>query len=484
MLDRPALQAQEAAVLDLEQDGGAVIYGGPGAGKTTLLVTIAASLATGATPAELHLYGLDFGGGGLAPLRYLPHCGDVVVGDDPERVERLALMVSKELQRRRSLFAERGVSSFGELRRATGMSLPLVVVLIDGYGAFTAAYEAHDAGRLVDLMASLVGDGRAAGIYFVATAERRLSIASGVAAALPMKVVLRMSDPDDLVALGVAARGRRQPQGGGRGFINHVEFQAAVVGGDPAPEAQAAALQALGERTATASPGTSPPRVELLAHNIPLAGLPSPAHRLTATVGLAEANLTPAHVDLTTGHFLIAGPYRSGRSSALHTIASSLHRHRAPVAMELLAPRRTPLTELGLWSRVAQGAEACEEVIAGLAERLSRDGHNSVVIFVDDADELAEGIASLALEPAVRKSRDTGFRFVVAAETRSLHRSFGGWLHEIRKDRRALLLDPDIDLDGDLVGIKLPRKQQRSFPPGRGYLVERGEVELVQVAQP
>jgi S-DNA-T family DNA segregation ATPase FtsK/SpoIIIE len=52
----------------------------------------------------------------------------------------------------------------------------------------------------------------------------------------------------------------------------------------------------------------------------------------------------------------------------------------------------------------------------------------------------------------------------------------------MRKDEHGLLLDPDVDVDGDLLGTRLPRRTNLAFPPGRGYFVVRGDVELVQVA--
>ena len=42
--------------------------------------------------------------------------------------------------------------------------------------------------------------------------------------------------------------------------------------------------------------------------------------------------------------------------------------------------------------------------------------------------------------------------------------------------------NPDIDIDGDIFGIRLPRSTQRSFPTGRGFLVERGALTLIQIA--
>jgi len=47
----------------------------------------------------------------------------------------------------------------------------------------------------------------------------------------------------------------------------------------------------------------------------------------------------------------------------------------------------------------------------------------------------------------------------------------------------GLALKPDLDRDGDLWGASLPRKGPEQFPPGRGYLVVEGEVELTQAAR-
>jgi S-DNA-T family DNA segregation ATPase FtsK/SpoIIIE len=71
---------------------------------------------------------------------------------------------------------------------------------------------------------------------------------------------------------------------------------------------------------------------------------------------------------------------------------------------------------------------------------------------------------------------------IAAAERQAAQRAFAGWLRELRKEEHGLLLDPDPDVDGDILGARLPRRSNPVFPPGRGYLVERGLVELVQVA--
>jgi S-DNA-T family DNA segregation ATPase FtsK/SpoIIIE len=82
----------------------------------------------------------------------------------------------------------------------------------------------------------------------------------------------------------------------------------------------------------------------------------------------------------------------------------------------------------------------------------------------------------------VRRGRDLDVRVVCACERQAAQRAFGGWLRELRKEEHGLLLAPDADVDGDLLAVRLPRRTNPVFPPGRGYLVERGAIELVQVA--
>jgi S-DNA-T family DNA segregation ATPase FtsK/SpoIIIE len=47
-----------------------------------------------------------------------------------------------------------------------------------------------------------------------------------------------------------------------------------------------------------------------------------------------------------------------------------------------------------------------------------------------------------------------------------------------------VLLNPNLDFDGDLLSSPLPRRQRVAPQPGRGYLVNNGEIQLVQLAQP
>jgi S-DNA-T family DNA segregation ATPase FtsK/SpoIIIE len=488
LLDEPSLQRQQPLEVDLEQEGSVLVYGASGSGKTTLLRTLALSLAERASPDELHLYGLDFATRGLSVLEALPHCGSIVTGEDEERVARLFALLRRTMERRKLLFAERGVFTLSEYRRAApDEPLPRILVLLDGYAGFAAAFERVNLGELLDLLPRLVGDGRPLGVHFAIGADRRGAVPNALAGIVPAKIVLRMADEDEFASLGVplkVVRGAHLPPG--RGFLpSGLELQVALPGDDPAGEAQAAAIAAHGERLRARHGERGAQPVEPMPTRIPRASLPAPRRELAAVLGLGDAELEPVEVDLADRHFLVVGPYRSGRSTTLAALCESLSRSERAPELRLLAPRRSPLVALELWSAVASGTEACEAAAAELAQTVeARTGGDArpLVIVIDDAEELAESLGAQPLETVVRRGRDLDVRVLAACERQAAQRAFTGWLRELRKEEHGLLLAPDADVDGDILGVRLPRRTNPVFPPGRGYLVERGTIQLVQVA--
>lgn len=116
-----------------------------------------------------------------------------------------------------------------------------------------------------------------------------------------------------------------------------------------------------------------------------------------------------------------------------------------------------------------------------MLERSPEQDHPPLFVVIDDAGELADGSAATPLETVVRRGRDVNVRVILAMESAAA-RGFSPWIREMRKDANGLLLTPDLDVDGDLLSIRLPRRSSRTFPPGRGYLVSNGQFVHLQVA--
>src|SRR2546430_362050 len=81
--------------------------------------------------------------------------------------------------------------------------------------------------------------------------------------------------------------------------------------------AQVAAVASVGAKLSERYGQARVPQVRLLPTQVGRASLPAPRSALESVLGLEDRLLQAAVVDLSEGHFLVAGPTRSGRTTAL-----------------------------------------------------------------------------------------------------------------------------------------------------------------------
>ena len=103
--DDPANQRQPLLELELGRRGHLFICSGPGSDSRLPLRTLVASLARDHSPADLHIYCLDFGSFGLQVFENLLHVGAVIHRDEPRRVQRLFRWLLNELASRKHWLA-------------------------------------------------------------------------------------------------------------------------------------------------------------------------------------------------------------------------------------------------------------------------------------------------------------------------------------------------------------------------------------------
>ena len=116
------------------------------------------------------------------------------------------------------------------------------------------------------------------------------------------------------------------------------------------------------------------------------------------------------------------------------------------------------------------------ETIVGKVNELLLRGE-SVVLFVDDAESLDD--PTRALERLLA-SRPHGLNVVIAGRADAIRSAYGHWTAQVRRSRMGIALRPNLDADGDIFGLALPRRLG-PFPPGRGCLIRDGDVEVIQV---
>lgn len=485
LVDLPEKQTQEPWAYRLQDDGNLLVFGAGGSGKTTLLRTLSASLAMSASPEDLHIYGLDFGSKGLSGLETLPHCGGIAYAGDNEKVLRLISTLEREVVVRKDRLADAGVSTIAELRQRSEESLARIVLLVDSYAGFTSAMQEVDHGLPIERLSRVLADGQSVGLNAVITAARRADVPGSITGLIPSRLVLRMANEDEYFSLGVAQGSLGSDTPPGRGYVDgSTEVQVAFIGDEHDASSQREALRRLGEETAERYPGEKAPPIRVLPTDLGAADVPRADSPLRPVIGLDDNEVAPVAIDLEDSGFLVVGPPRSGRTTALATIAASIREAEPDVEMHLLAPRRSALVPLDIWTDVHSGLSECESFAMKLEGELESRSFDSPTLFVviDDGEELTDASSAAALENVVRRGRDVGIRVIGSCEVQSAHRAFGSWVSEARKHKMGLLLTPDFDVDGDIFGVRLPRTTQRQFPPGRGFLVERGGLRLVQLA--
>lgn len=481
-VDLPEQQVQSPFTYDPARDGHLVVFGTSGAGKTTAVRTLLTQMCRRLAPADLAFYALDFASRALGPLADLPQCGGVIASDEQERIDRLFAHLDRTVAARKRQLGEWGVSSVTEARGA-GHRVPYVVVAIDGFASFYSTYQVIDHGDLVDRFLKLLSDGRTAGVFFVVTGDRRNAVPSSVSSLMASRLVMRMGEPDEYVSLGLPGDLGRTEVVPGRAFTaTRHEVQVGVLGPDPSGGAQAARIREIAGGLGPAHPALV--RIDPLPDSVPLSSLASDGQMIAFALH-GESGDTVSLDLLDSPVFAVVGPERSGRTTAIATIVEGISNRGHGMRMFLAAPRRTILADRFQWEQVGRGTDGVDSMLVELAAEIrERDAGapDIIVVVVDDGEEMTEGPAASAMGDIIRRARDAGVVVIAAVSTSAAHRSFGGWVSDLKRQRHAIVLCPEVDVDGDLFGVRFPRKASRRFPAGRGYLVRRGSVDYCHVA--
>ncbi|MCX5238388.1 FtsK/SpoIIIE domain-containing protein [Streptomyces prunicolor] len=492
MVDLPAQQTRTALVLDLDRAGHLHIVGSPRSGRSQTLRTLAAALGQAHGADDVHLYGIDCGNGALNALTALPHCGAVVDRNQIERLGRLLDRLGAELTARQSILGARGTADLSELRGSQPPEerLAHIVLMVDRFEVFEREFASYDNGSYMERMIRLLRDGAGVGIHVVLAGDRVLG-GSRFSGTTEDKIVLRLNDRQDYSSVGIPTKSAPTDPAPGRGIRTQdlSEVQLAVLGEDLSGTAQAEVLLALGreltEREAAVPAARRPIRLDVLpdrvtyAEALALHTRSGPMRPLVAVGGDVLTSLGPDLTDVPT--FVIAGPPRTGRSTALLVAAESLL--AAGAGLIVLAPRRSPLRQLLGRPGVAALITDAEVTVDEFRQTLGSVPEEYGVIVVDDAELFmgAEIDSDLAL--LARGGAGTGWGVLAAGNAESLALSLAGWMGQVKRNRTGMLLSPQGLSDGEVIGVKLTRGVVGQAPqPGRGLLhLGDGTLRSVQV---
>ncbi|MDH2426416.1 FtsK/SpoIIIE domain-containing protein [Sphaerisporangium sp. TRM90804] len=545
--------------VDLRRDGPhTLIAGTSGAGKSELLQTLVASLALGNEPDALNLVLVDYkGGSAFAECRDLPHCVGMITDLDGRLTDRALASLTAELRRRETILAEAGAKDIEDYWARTGGRLPRLVIVIDEFATLVE--------ELPDFITGVVGigmRGRSLGVHLVLATQRPGGVVNAdLRANVNLRLCLRVTRPDestDVIDVSDAASiSRLHP---GRAYLRtgHGDLstlQCARVGWprDDAPDARAradvvtvarrritelgrarlvdglagpdeghagdtdltalvAAIREAAEHSGVSAPPSPwlPPLPDRLT--IPLAedgGAPPPiAHIGLADLPASQAQ-SPFLLDLElAAPTVIAGMARSGRSTALRTLAASLaaagspadlhlyvldHGNRALTSLEAL-PHCGAYVEATETDRTTRLLDLLTSQMTERAQILAANGHASLreqrataapsdrlpylVLLIDQYEsflaqhaETDGGRLVETLDGLLRRGAAVGILIVLTTDR-------SGFTHRLAGTAATRLVLRQADRDDAAVFGADPRAMSAT-PPGRAMAIPAGmEVQI------
>ncbi|MEP6843812.1 MAG: FtsK/SpoIIIE domain-containing protein, partial [Pseudolysinimonas sp.] len=469
------------------------VIGAPRSGRSQTLRTIAGVGAARVRASDLHLHAIDCGNGALLPLADFPHAGVIAQRHQTERAQRLLTRLVGEVGIRQTVLSQGGFADLAE-QRAAGTAeqrLPHILLLIDLWEGFLTSFANIEAGAMVEQVQFLLREGASVGVHLVVSGDRQL-LSGRISTLVDNKLVLKLTERSDYSLANLNPRKLPDDIPAGRAFRSEsaVEVQIALLAADPSGVAQAAALREIAKRATTRdselSASRRPFRLDVLPTNLTVAEALERTGTEQSQLGWAlvgvggdEARGVGVNLFEGTPTFLVAGPPKSGRSTVLTTMVSTLIAGGASVV--ILAPRPSPLRAFEGSAGVAAvltGTDVTEEELAPLL-----DGVTHRVLVVDDGELLRDAEGKDWLRELVRGARDRGVGIVLGGDVADVASGFSGWQVEVRKNRNGMLLSPPNITDGDLVGARLPRSSvSAGVQPGRGLAnLGDGELTLLQL---
>ena len=373
--------------IDVRADGPhGLIAGTTGSGKSELLQTIIASLAIGNRPDEFTFVLIDYkGGAAFMDCQRLPHTVGMVTDLDGHLTTRALESLGAELHHREHQLANaqaKDIEDYLAGRKPGDEPMPRLLIVIDEFAALVA--------ELPDFVTGLVDvarRGRSLGVHLILATQRPAGVVNAeIKSNTNLRIALRVTDKndsDDVIESGVAAEISKGTPGRAYARLGASvlqPFQSSRVGGRPKGDQSAdlvaasfgwGDLSVAGRKVAGASVEDD---VEIPTDLATLVAAVGEAHEalglgemrkpwlppLAESIGLGALRLVepqegvvpPVPIGMADiphrqkqqietwdiergGHLMIAGQSRSGRSSALRTIAGAIASQTSPADVHL-----------------------------------------------------------------------------------------------------------------------------------------------------
>lgn len=531
LLDDPLHQKQPVFFVDDHL----IIFGPPGSGKSTALLTFAIGVGKKYSPSEAFIYCIDISG--RSPLKilekkdempgmpHLPAEGGIIPGNDTELTNRLFKMISEEITRRR----EKNIPNNDRHHNSELEHDPYIFILIDGINQQFNSNNPDFAEKVDEIMRSSSG----LGIVVLLTGNlprdvpEKLQVEKTTILFQSTErgtILSLVKHPPETYQKKIDAGQELKP---GRGLINAspaLEFQCAFPVDfenkeDQGNEYQEATSISLELKAMTDSwKGDRPPSVEKLPFDIPMSDLPSNKKSEKIVVGKDQESLQPVGLSLLEDgplFMIVSMTAGLGKTSAIHLWLTQLTQKYKPQDLKLVlidyhsrtlshfAKSPYLVKQDGIYTHVTR-----KEDLGGVINWLKNEVHERrnklakaytespetfsdinmvkslgyILVVIDDYEAFTNSKPSdfSALTSTIIDGEDVGVRLIIAEDYALL--GTDDLMRRAKKYGCGLLLGGSEGL-AVFNDARPPHNQKTSTTrPGRGYLVRRGRVQLIQAA--
>ncbi len=541
LCDQPAQQRQSILRVDPSRgEGHILIFGSGKTGKSTLLRTFVSSLVHTKTPDEAWIYILDFGGqSALKILEDFPHVGAVITRFEIEKAQRLIEFIHARIAERNEIFRQTSMDNLADYNanlKNKAQKLSTIYLVIDGFSNLKRTFLNTPGGtELVGSITSLVSGGLATGVHLIIASNLPSDLPQDLFGNINLRMTMHQADhrtyfeivgqpseakiKEDISKMPVPGHGllRGSPP---------LEFQAALPVKGETDSEQFAGLKALAEKMTKAwdnQHGETPPSIGSLPL---LITLPLPDKRTSVSTSKRPLFL-PLGKDYETlkevgfsldrdgPSFLIAGSTpRSGKTTLLNTWLMGLSEHYTKKDIQiylidfhsrnLSGLRHLSLMEkyVGIKSDLEPTLDQLEKEIkkrVDLTEKAYAKNPDffdigkvleplpQILVAIDSYELFSSKIESNErnkLTNCLVSGEEYGLAFIVAGDLSKLPSEFGGtgpsFMQRMKQQGCGVLLGGSEGVE-NFNNARVPAFQRAAnLPPGRGYLIQRGEGKMFQ----
>jgi len=186
--DDPAKQQQNELEINFTNNH-IFILGSALSGKTYLMQSMIYGLTKRYSPSDVNIYILDFASRIMRVFDCLSHVGGIVTLDQDDRLMNMIKFLEEQIENRRKILSNMGLSSFGAYREAGNTAMPQIVLFLDNYAVFRAVHPEFE-----DRFITICRDGVAAGISIVVSTQQLAGIGFKLLTNFSVRIAMHCND--------------------------------------------------------------------------------------------------------------------------------------------------------------------------------------------------------------------------------------------------------------------------------------------------